>query len=287
MITSVKAGPFTVRGVSVGGVYTSLMVPELDVMFDVGMPLRSFAGVSQLFLSHAHVDHVGGLTSFLGIRALVGKRTPLRVFLPEEIASGLQAMLTAAEGLQRYSLDIDAVPMTPGQVAQVRGDLWVRAVRTHHPVPSLGYQLFRRIKKLRPRFAKLSGPEIARRRRSEDPADRDMFEVVERSELAYATDTLVGVLDNEPSLYDSRVLILECTFLDQRKSLEAARAGCHIHLDELIERAEHFATRDLVLMHFSQIYKPTEVSDILRERCPPELFERITPFTSGSSYWPG
>ena len=38
MLTTVTAGPYTVRGVSIGGVYTSIAVPELGVLFDAGIP---------------------------------------------------------------------------------------------------------------------------------------------------------------------------------------------------------------------------------------------------------
>ena len=94
------------------------------------------------------------------------------------------------------------------------------------------------------------------------------------------------MLDNQPELYRARVLILECTFLDQRKSLRAARAGCHIHLDELIERADAFGNEQLVLMHFSQMYQPHEIDQILRDRCPDSLYQRIVPFVPTTA-WPG
>lgn len=283
MLTTVRAGEYTVRGVSVGGIYTSLLVPELGAMLDVGMAPRSFAGADALFLSHGHVDHSGGLASFLGIRALVGRRDPLRVYLPAAIEAPVRRFLEAMYPLQRFALDIEPVPMEPGQEELLRNDLWVRAFRTYHPVPSLGYQFFRRVTKLRPAFSDLPGPEIARRRQ----AGEDLFDKVDRLELAYATDTLVRVLDEEPSLLQSRVLILECTFLDQRKSLQDARAGCHIHLDELIERAGDFANEHLVLMHFSQLYKPREVPGILRARCPEALHARIVPFAPDRGHWPG
>ena len=282
MLTSVTAGDYTIRGVSLGGVYTSLMIPEWKVLLDVGIPVRSFARAHHLFLSHAHVDHAGSLPSLLGIRALNQHKQPLRVYLPAEIAEQLQRVLTAMSGLQRHPLDILAVPMKPGQVERLRSDLYVRAFRTLHPVPSLGYQFLRRIEKLRPDYRHLPGAEIGRRRQAGD----DIFDVTERLELAFATDTLAKVLDNNPELYQSKVLILECTFLDQRKSLVAARAGCHIHLDELIERADEFQNQHLVLMHFSQIYSPAEVVEILRERCPEALYQRIVPFVP-ERRWPG
>jgi ribonuclease Z len=185
--------------------------------------------------------------------------------------------------MQRYSLAIDPVPMKPGDEHPYRNDMVVRAFRTHHPVPSLGYQFLRRIAKLKPDYISLPGDEIARRRKAGD----DIFDVVENLELAYATDTLVRVLETSPSLLESRVLILECTFLDERKSIEASRQGCHIHLDEILERAPLFKNEALVLMHFSQLYDPGEVHSILERRCPRDLFERIVVFAPKSGRWPG
>jgi len=70
------------------------------------------------------------------------------------------------------------------------------------------------------------------------------------------------------------VLILEATFLDERKSRANARAGCHVHLDEIIERADAFTTPNLVLMHVSQLYAPPEVLPILDARLPASLRAR-------------
>lgn len=283
MITRVTAGPLTLRGVSVGGIYTSIFCPELGAVFDVGIAPRSSAAADFIFLSHGHVDHVGALSSQLGIRALVGKKKPPRVFLPEEVEGPIRRALEAMTELQRYDLAIDSVAMKPGDVVPMRGDLQVRAFQTHHVVPSLGFTLLRTIKKLRKEFRGLPGNEIAERKR----AGEDLFHTVERSELSYCTDTLIQALDNNPELYQSRVLILECTFLDERKPVKLARAGCHVHLDEIIERAERFENEALVLMHFSQLYRPAEVVEILDRRCPPGLRERIIPFVPKSKNWPG
>jgi ribonuclease Z len=283
VLTTVRAGGLTVRGISVGGVYTSLHVPELDVLLDCGIALRSCAGVRTLVLSHGHADHAGALAALLGIRALHGQHRPLRVIMPVEIVDDVTRALAAMSALQRWPLEIDPVGMAPGDEAVVRGDLRVRAVRTFHPVPSLGYVFFRRVKKLRPEHAGLPGPEIAARRRAGD----DLFDEVEHLELGYATDTLVQVLDREPDLARCKVLLLECTFLDERKSIDAARAGCHVHLDELLERAAALAGPEIVLMHLSQLYKPSEVRGILARRLPAELAERVTAFAPTGGPWPG
>jgi ribonuclease Z len=283
MLTTVAAGPYSVRGISIGGVYTSLAVPELGIVFDAGASPRSSCGFDTLLLSHGHADHVGALAAFLGIRALSGKTRPPRVVMPAEIVSDLTAALAALSRLQRFPLDIDPIGMLPGDEVVLRGDLRVRAIRTFHPVPSLAYIIVRRVAKLRAELHGLSGPEIAARRRAgETVTDYD-----DRLELGYATDTLVQVFDHAPELLQVKTLIMECTFLDQRKPVEAARAGCHIHLDEVIERADRFDNDQIVMMHFSQLYRPDEIPGILDARLPPALRAKVIPFVPDTGHWPG
>ena len=283
MLTSVTAGPYTLRGISVGGVYTSIAVPELNILFDAGASPRSLASIDTILLSHGHADHIGALPAMLGIRALHGKTKPPRIVMPAEIVDDLRAALGLLSKLQRWPLEIDAIGMSPGDELALRPDLVVRAVRTFHPVPSLGYIIVRKVAKLKPELVGLAGPEIAARRRAGE--DINVFE--ERLELAYATDTLVQALDHAPELLRTRVLVVEATFLDNRKSLDAARAGCHIHLDEIIERADRFENEHVVLMHFSQLYRPDEISSVLDARLPPSLRKRVIAFAPSTPHWPG
>jgi ribonuclease Z len=282
MLTTVQAGPYTITGVSIAGLHTSLHVRQLGVLLDVGMALRSCAGAEHVFLSHGHADHTGALVTLLGMRGLM-RMPPPRVFLPAEIASSTEQALTLLSRNQRHEFGLQMQALLPGDEHVLRPDLRVRAFRTHHTGPSLGYQFFNRVQKLRREFASLPGSEIAERRRRGE----DLFAWEERLELAYATDTMIRVLDTMPSLLDTRVLILECSFLDERKDIAASQAGGHIHLDELLERADAFRNEALVLMHFSQMYSPVEVHRILERRCPPHLWERIVVFAPSKGPWPG
>ncbi|MDB4975166.1 MAG: metal-dependent hydrolase [Myxococcaceae bacterium] len=275
-------GPYTVRGLSVGGVYTTLQVPELGVLLDVGLPLRAYCAADRIFISHGHVDHIGGLMGLLGVRGMMNKPAPPRVFVPAEIAEPLLDMLAAASRMQRFPFDVELAPMSPGDELLLANNLWVRAFRTHHPVPSLGYQFFRRVSKLKPEHIGLQGPEIARRKQ----AGEALFSSVDQLELCYATDTLVRVLETNPSMLTSRVLVLECTFYDERKSLADSRAGCHIHLDELLPILDRFQNQHIVLMHTSQIYAPSEAREILLERCPRHFTDRVQQLLPARGQWP-
>jgi ribonuclease Z len=208
---------------------------------------------------------------------------PPHVFMPAELVANTREALSLLSRSQRRPFELEARPMLPGDEQGLRPDLNVRAFRTHHTGPSLGYQFFSRVQKLRPEFLTLPGSEIAERRKRGD----DLFDVEERLELAYATDTLIRVLDTTPSLLETRVLILECSFLDERKPISTAHAGGHIHLDELLERADTFRNEAIVLMHFSQMYSPVEVHRILARRCPRALWERIVVFAPSKGPWPG
>jgi ribonuclease Z len=278
---TLKVGPYTVRGISVGGVYTSLQVPELGAVLDVGLPLRAFCGTDRVFLSHGHIDHSGGLPGLLGVRGMMQKAEPVQVFMPAEIVDELHAVLAATERMQRFPMQIRAVGMQPGQEHSLGNNLWVRAFRTHHPVPSLGYQFLRRVQKLKPAFLGLPGPEIAAKK----ARGEDLFDAAEHLEVAYATDTLLRVIDTNPSMLDSRVLIMECTFYDERKALAESRAGCHVHLDELLPVCERFRNEHIVLMHTSQIYQPREAREILLRRCPRSFTDRVQLLAPENGTW--
>lgn len=282
MLTRLALEPYSLIGLSVGGVYTSILCPELSVIFDAGISPRSFVGAKHLLVSHGHADHVGSLPSMIGLRGLAHQPPP-DVKLPEEIAEDVEIGLRHFNSSQRRVLEVHFQGLAPGDEFQLGPDLFGRAFRTLHSVPSLGYLLFRRVQKLKPEYLGLAGEEV----RKKKEAGEALFEAVERPQIAYVTDTLVDVLDQNPELYRVPTLILECTFLDASKSRDEARQKSHIHLDEIIERAALFENEHLVLMHFSQSYQPKEVHRIVEERLPSELAKRVRVFAPRSGMWPG
>ena len=260
-LTHLQVGPYQVLGRSLGGFYTSLFVPELKSLFDVGAAFRAGSTARNLFLSHGHADHLGALPALLGMRGLMGVKVPMRIFAPAKVASKLPEFLDSFSGLHHWPLEVDLVPLDVGDEVKVHNDLWVKAIQTFHPVPSLGYVISRRVKKLKQEFLTLPGAEIKRLKAEQAHL---LFDTVDKPEFAYVTDTLPEVLTHHPELYDVRVLVLECTFLDGRKSVKHARAGCHIHLEELRPHLSRFKNTAVLLMHFSQLYQPAEVRQILQ-----------------------
>ncbi len=274
----IKVGDYTISGVSTAGIETSLRVHELGLCFDIGGCVVQHACVANLLVTHGHADHVGGVIQYLGLRKLMSMPTAT-IFVSSRIVADLRAMIEAAERIQNGPLDYRLVACEPGVDVPYRGNLVIRPFASVHVVPTLGYTVVERRTKLRDEFRDLPGADIARLRTS---GRSDVFRIEEVPLLTFTGDTRPAVIEREPLVRNSRVLLMETSFLDARKSLKAARAGGHIHLDELLQLAHLLENEHIVLTHFSQIYSPAEVVEIMDQRLPLQMRCRTHPFTSGS-----
>lgn len=249
---------FTLSGFSLGGVETTVLVPEWRLALDVGRGRRDVVRCEHLALTHVHMDHAGGVPYVLALRRLFGLKPPT-IYVPAQVAERFDDMLQAWDRVQRHQTDYTLVPVKPGESHPLKRDLSLVPFRTVHTIPSVGYTVVRRVEKLKPELQGVDGPELGRRRRA--------GEVITNSHdvplLSFTGDTMAEVLDREPQILESRVLIMECTFLDESKSYEACRAGGHTHMDDLLERAEVLGCPNLVLSHFSQIHLWEDVPRLL------------------------
>ena len=252
-------------------------------MFDAGVALRENIGAKAICISHGHVDHVGALPAFLGMRGLFGQREPVTIYVPKPIRDGVVKGLEAFETVQTHPFNVEVVGLSAGDEISLGKRLKMRAFKTYHPVPSLGYVVFETVQKLKTEYRSLPGPELKRRRL----AGEGIFDVHERRYFAYVTDTLPEVLKHEPWLAEVDHLMLECTFLDDRKTVKDARRGGHIHLDELLPHLPKLRNKRLSLMHFSQLYSPRQVRSILAKRCGDDLIPEIVPIlpTQEDDWW--
>jgi ribonuclease Z len=69
---------------------------------------------------------------------------------------------------------------------------------------------------------------------------------------------------------------MECTFLDERVAVPEARAMGHVHLDELVERAELLPGGKVVLSHFSARYDDDEIQRLIAGRVPEDWRAKIS-----------
>lgn len=257
---SLSFGDLRIEGASRAGEETWFRVRPPGVVFDVGRGAVQVAGAADLFLTHGHLDHALGLPYVLSLRTVHGSG-PTRVHAPAPIVDALDRLIRAAAELEDAEYRYQIHPMEPGARVRVGRDLQVVAFATDHIVPSLGYHLWRSKRKLRLEYRDRSDKELA------DLKSRGTEIEEEETEtwLTYCGDTGPGVFELEPSLFESRVLLLECTFVDEA-SRDRARQFKHMHLDDLVARAAEFRNRELVLHHTSRRYGRADLEQLIEER---------------------
>lgn len=267
---------FHVEGISVAGVETWLRIPEWSLAIDVGRSPEILSRCQHIALTHAHMDHAGGLAQVLAMRKLYSlARTT--VHAPAEACPGLATVVAAWEDLHGHGFNWTLNPMRPGDEAPLGGGRFLRALPAFHVVPALGYAVFERRRKLRPEFANLP-PHTLRELGGRGEA---LSMAVEQVLLAVSGDTRVTALEANRELREADVVLFEATFLDERRTVTAAHEGGHTHLAELVDRADLLTCSHFVPYHVSQIHGADEAVATLHSRVPAALEARMTALLPG------
>ena len=260
----------SLRGFSTAGVETSIEVPSLGLLLDLGRCSRTAINHELALVSHGHLDHVGAVVQHAARRAMMNMGKSIYV-VPPSIAADVERLFEAAGALDGHPIARQVVPLALGEELPLGKNRWVRPFETFHRVPSQGYTIWERRHRLRPEFHGLDGARLGQLRRAGEVID----ETHDVPLLSFTGDTRVEVLERNPELQQAETLLLEATFLDDRVSVEDARAMGHIHLDELIARSDLLAARDVVLHHFSARYSGAAVSQICQQRLPDAVRGRV------------
>ena len=93
---------------------------------------------------------------------------------------------------------------------------------------------------------------------------------------SFTGDAVIDVVDREPRVREANLLIMEVTFLGDDVSPQKARARGHIHLEDVVARAELFRNTHILFTHFSARYSATQVHEILAAKLPDSMKGRVT-----------
>ncbi|WP_410507264.1 ribonuclease Z [Methanosarcina hadiensis] len=258
------------------------------LLFDCGegtqqQMMRAKTGMmslSSIFISHFHADHFLGIPGLIQTMSFLGRKEPLTIYGPEGTKEFTEFFKIL--GYCNLKYEVRGVELSPGDIVEGK-DYVVRALRTEHSIPSLGYAL---IENPRPgRFNRARavglgvppGPLFAKLQKG-SPVEVDgkiiMPEEVVGAprpgrKVIYTGDTRPCEEVLEASR-DADILIHDGSFADEMA--DWAGESMHSTAGEVAALAKEAGVRKLVLTHVSSRYTD-DVEPILKDS--KKVFENV------------
>src|SRR5262245_40159707 len=260
----------TIEGYSRAAVQTYWRIPELKLGFDLGVQPWSFMGTPTWFLSHCHLDHAAALPVYVARRRMM-KMEPPTIYAPESSIAYLDRLLRVWERLDRGRMRCDLRGLKPGDEIELSRETVVSVFPTRHTIPSLGFVVWERRRKLKEEFQHLSGNEIRDLRLGGTEVTRELRLPL----VAFLGDTAPEGLDAFPAIYQAQIVILELTFIAPSHRKDKIHKFGHTHLDDLIDRAHLFQNDIVIASHFSTRYGPDRIRQLVERRIPESLRDKL------------
>ncbi|XP_009616155.1 nuclear ribonuclease Z-like isoform X3 [Nicotiana tomentosiformis] len=252
---------YSLEGISIAGHETCIIVPTLNLAFDIGKCPQRAISQQFLFISHGHMDHIGGLPMYVATRGLYRMKPPT-IIVPKVIKESVEKLFEAHRAMDHSELNHTLIGLDVGEEFYIRKDLKVRAFKTYHVIPSQGYMVYSVKQKLKQEYVSLPGDEIKKLKLSGDT----MSDFIKDSEN-------VDVLR-------AKILIMESTYVEDKTTADNAREYGHTHLSEIINFADRFQNKAILLIHFSARYQLDVIQEAM-SAIPPPLAGRVFALTEG------
>ncbi len=152
------------------------------------------------------------------------------IYLPEAAVEPIERILRCFSRMDRGRLPCELLPIRPGDEIILSRELVVTVSATVHTVPSLGFVVWQRRRKLKPEFQALPGDQI----RDLRLGGAEVTSEVRTPRVAYLGDSAPGGLDACPAMFEAEVLIMELTFVAPSHRKDKIHKFGHMHLDDFM-----------------------------------------------------
>lgn len=241
------------------------------LLFDVGegsqrqmMRYGTGFGISDVFITHLHGDHILGLPGLLQTWDFTDREEPVVIHTPDGTGDRLRRFLFAAEDHPRYPVSI--VEHSADDVIRMGDDYEIQTFATNHRTQSLGYALVEDDRKGRFDRARAEelgvpvGPAFSALHRGES-VELDDGTIIDSAEVVgpprpgrrvvYSGDTLPHPAVIEAAT-NADVLIHDATFTEERA--DRAKETAHSTAADAATTAAKASVNKLILTHISSRY---------------------------------
>lgn len=261
------------HGLSLSGIRTAIAMPELSLSFDVAQGYPYLLNLKKFFISHGHLDHAAGIPYIISQKAMTSQEAG-KFYMPKSLVEPLDQIMKIWEKIEGHQYQYEFIGVAADDEFPLNAQTYVKVFPTTHRVDSFGYTIFEIHKKLKAELQGLSQEQIIELRRQ----GQEVNELQHLPVVSFTGDTQIEFLDSRPWVRQSKILLMEATYLDDRKTVAAARQWGHTHLDEIIPRLKDIKSEKIGLIHLSSRYSDHEALKILKTRIPQEEHDRVVIF---------
>jgi ribonuclease Z len=259
-----------ILGFSLAGEESVVAAPELNVCFDVGRAPREIISIDNICLTHGHMDHAAGIAYYLSQRGFVGN-SPGRIIVHHSLVGPIQELMNVWESIEGHSSPGDLRGVKHLEDVTIRRGLIIRPFNVNHDRRSLGFTVIEVRHKLKDEYHGKSGPQLVELKSKGVEIEHE-FEV---PLLTFPGDTALGPFLDLDFVKRSHSVLLECTFFDA-EHLSRARAGRHIHLQDLPVVLSAIPEAQIMLTHLSRRTDLRDAKRMLKQAIKPSDLQRMS-----------
>ncbi len=260
---TISLGDYSISGVSTAGIGTCLTIPQWKICLDVAQGLPFAFSMKHFLISHMHQDHASGIPYLISQKAMQSHKPPVFYF-PSGMAGYMEKIMNLWSEMEGHTYDYLFKEIMPGQRKLLTGSLFLEPFETLHRVKSQGYTIYQRSKRLNKKFQGLSRLEILDLKEKGVMIEEEIF----HPKVSFTGDTQIEFLDLSPQVKNAETLIMEVTYIDEKRGVESARKWGHIHFQEIWPRIAEIKSKNIIWIHLSARHSKKEVQELINKQLP-------------------